>query len=190
LNAKYIFGEKPLPVDPHLFELVYDKDILIYRYTQYLPRAILVFDAETVPDRNAVLQRVRSGEFDPRRSVLLEKSANPLPDAKAGGDGTVRVLSYEPDAVTLEASASRPGYLLLLDTYFPGWSATVNGQPAEILRADYNFRAVAVPAGKATVNFSYRPTSLRIGLWLCATGMAILGAALVLPGKPKPLAGN
>ena len=67
-----------------------------------------------------------------------------------------------------------PGYLLLLDTYFPGWSATVNGEPAPILRADYNFRAVSLPAGRSTVCFSYRPESLPD--WLVSLRGGHLGA--------------
>ena len=97
----------------------------------------------------------------------------------------MRIISYEPDDVRIDASLPRSGYLLLLDTCFPGWSATVNGEPAPILRADYNFRAVSLPAGGSTVCFSYRPESLRIGLYLCALGILALGAAWFLPCKGK-----
>ncbi len=105
----------------------------------------------------------------------------------------MRIVSYEPDDVRLEASLASPGYLLLLDTYFPGWRATVNGAPAPIYRADFNFRAVPLPAGKSTVIFSYRPESLRIGIYLCALGILLLGAAwfgrsLSKLGAARPLA--
>jgi hypothetical protein len=63
----------------------------------------------------------------------------------------------------------------------PGWSATVNGEPAPIHRADYNFRAVSLPAGRSTVCFSYRPQSLRIGLYFCAAGILALVAAWFRP---------
>ena len=69
----------------------------------------------------------------------------------------------------------RSGFLLLLDTYFPGWVANVNGRPTEIYCADYNFRAVTLPAGKSTIRFSYQPNSLRIGMALSLISLLALG---------------
>jgi len=63
----------------------------------------------------------------------------------------------------------------LLDTYFPGWVANVNGRPTEIYCADYNFRAVTLPAGKSTIRFSYQPNSLRIGMALSLISLLALG---------------
>jgi uncharacterized membrane protein YfhO len=71
---------------------------------------------------------------------------------------------------------AQPGFLLLLDTYFPGWTATVNGEKTPILRADYNFRAVQLPAGKSVVRFVYQPASFRWGIGLFLAGLAILAA--------------
>ena len=68
-------------------------------------------------------------------------------------------------------------------TCTPDPAATVNGEAAPIQRADYNFRAVLLPAGKSTVGFSYRPESLRIGMVLCAAGILALGAIWFLPWK-------
>jgi hypothetical protein len=196
LNVKYILSATALPLNPLLFELVYAKEISIYRFKECRDRALLVFDYEVEPDRAAVLARVSTSGFDPRQLLLLEEQ--PAPAMKAVGartvetnaGGSVRFISYEPDEVRIEASLPRPGYLLLLDTYFPGWSATVNGEAAPIQRADYNFRAVLLPAGKSTVGFSYRPESLRIGMVLCAMGILALGAVWLLPSKrstPLPL---
>ncbi|HUD46977.1 MAG TPA: YfhO family protein [Candidatus Baltobacteraceae bacterium] len=189
LNVKYILSATALPLNPALFELVYSREILIYRFKQCLDRALLVFDYQVEPDRSAIRARVSSGGFDPRQVLLLEDQ--PVPANKAvdvesvetNPRGSVRIISYQPDYVQVGASLPRPGYLLLLDTWFPGWSATVNGGPAPIYRADYNFRAVPLPAGKSTVAFSYRPASLRIGMYLCAAGVLVLCAAWFLPSK-------
>jgi len=72
----------------------------------------------------------------------------------------------------------------LLDTYFPGWIATVNGQPAKIYQADYNFRAVQLPAGKSTVSFSYQPLSLKVGVVLSVLAMVVL-AGMCFLGRAK-----
>ena len=193
LNVKYILAEKAIPLNPAFFELVYSKDIFIYRFKQCLDRALLVFDYQVEPDPATILARVSSPGFDPRQVLLLEDQPPPAQmaasDRPAGtnADAAVHILSYEPDDVRIDAALPRPGFLLLLDTWFPGWSATVNGVPTPIHRADYNFRAVSLPAGKSTVNFSYRPESLRIGLYLCGAGILAIVAACFLPRKWKSI---
>jgi hypothetical protein len=187
LNVKYLFGEKPLPLDARRFELVYSNDILIYRSKECLERALIVFDHQVEPDAATILERVSNPAFDPRRVVLLEyppplaRIAAPALSAGVDTSSSVRIRSYEPDLVKIDAFLPRPGYLLLLDTYFPGWTATANGEPAPILRADYNFRAVPLPPGKSTVCFSYRPQSLRIGLYLFGAGAIALGVMFFIP---------
>jgi hypothetical protein len=189
LNVKYILSAKEHPMNLHTYDLVYSNEIAIYRFKACRDRALLVFDYQVEPDRAAVLARVSSDGFDPRKVLLLEDRAAPAKmaigsrTAGTNADGSVRVMSYEPDDVRIDAFLPRPGYLLLLDTYFPGWSATVNGEPAPIHRADYNFRAVLLPGGRSTVCFSYRPGSLRVGLYLCAAGILALVAVWFLPWK-------
>ncbi|HEX9045772.1 MAG TPA: YfhO family protein [Verrucomicrobiae bacterium] len=179
LGVKYLmtFGV-PNP-DTNRFELVFTNMVNIYRYGPACDRALAVYDYHVEPDPATVLKQVRSGTFDPQRMLLLEEEppAPPPPavDAAAATNSSVRFVTDEADRVTVEADFPKPGFLLLLDTYFPGWTATVNGSSAKIYRADYNFRAVPVPAGKSTVDFSYRPASFRIGLMLSATGWLIVG---------------
>jgi len=189
LNVKYFLAAQPFSLDTNLFELAYSKEILIFRFKECRDRALLVYNYQVEPDKAAVLARVSSPKFDPRKVLLLEDQPVPIaiggPTTRTNMDSSVRITSYEPDGVKIDASLPRPGYLLLLDTYFPGWSATVNGEPAPIHRADYNFRAVSLPAGKSTVCFSYRPASLRIGLYLCAAGVLAVVAAWFLPCKRK-----
>jgi hypothetical protein len=179
LNVKYDLASDASPRDPAFFELVYSNGISIYRFKECRDRALLLFDYEVKTPAD-VLARVSTPGFDPRQVLLLEDQPVPAKLAAAGAtnaDGAAHILSYEPDDIAIDVSLPRPGFLLLLDTYFPGWSATVNGEAAPILRADYNFRAVSLPAGKSTVCFSYRPASLRMGLYLCAAGLVAIIAA-------------
>ena len=88
--------------------------------------------------------------------------------------GSVEILRYEPEEVVLRADMPRTGFVLLLDTYFPGWKASVDDKPARLLRADYAFRAVRVPAGVHIVRMVYRPASFRIGLAISLAALAFL----------------
>ena len=78
--------------------------------------------------------------------------------------GTARIVEDLPERVVVETDAATPAYLVLSDTFDPGWSATVDGQPAPIRPAYVAFRAVYLPQGKHTVVFTYRPAGFELGL--------------------------
>ena len=79
-----------------------------------------------------------------------------------------------------------PGYLVLSDSYFPGWEARVDGRPARILCANYLVRAVALAAGRHQVVFSYRPWPWRIGSkFSLVSGLLLLGMALGRRRSPR-----
>jgi uncharacterized membrane protein YfhO len=72
----------------------------------------------------------------------------------------------------IDVAAPRDGYLVLTDAYYPGWIATVDGQSAEIERANIMFRAVRIPAGQHRMEMRYQPQSLALGL-LISIGTAV-----------------
>jgi uncharacterized membrane protein YfhO len=80
--------------------------------------------------------------------------------------------------VSLDVHAEHAGTVVLADAAYPGWQATVDGQPAEVLTANYLFRAVQVEAGRHSVVCRLRPRSLMYGAALGAAGLALCLAAL------------
>jgi hypothetical protein len=196
LNVKYVLLPESLSYQPDGYDLVYTNDVAIYRNRDCVDRAMPVYDYQVERDPAAILNRVRSRSFDPRRILLLEEEPDPRAApaeglaAPADADTSVRITSYKPDEVRIEACLPRPGFLLLLDTYYPGWTAMVNGRPEKIYRADYNFRAVSLPAGKAEVRFSYRPASVRLGMALSIASFLALGAAWFWPRKKRSTASS
>ena len=96
--------------------------------------------------------------------------------------GAARIVEYESARVVCEVDARTSGYLVLLDSYYPGWRAYLEGKEAEILRANYAFRAVRVPEGKHRVEFVYRPRSFYAGL--SVTGVALLIGIAALFWQP------
>jgi hypothetical protein len=88
--------------------------------------------------------------------------------------GAGEIESYEAERVEIATDSPRDGFLVLSDTYRPGWTAAVDGKEAVIWRAQAAFRAVEVPAGKHQVVFRYRPGSLRVGAALSLLALGIL----------------
>lgn len=98
------------------------------------------------------------------------------------GSIPANILKSTDQELTLQVKTPRCGLLVLADTYYPGWEARINGQPAPIYRANYNFRAVAVPPGDHRLSFVYRPRSFYNGGLISAAGLVIL---LGLLGKRR-----
>ncbi len=88
-------------------------------------------------------------------------------------------LTALPAERRFRAATDAPAYLVFAETWFPGWSATVNGAPAPILRANLAFQAVALPAGVSEVVFRYRISHFEVG---AAISVGTLIAALALLG--------
>lgn len=95
----------------------------------------------------------------------------------SGRAGLARILVYEPERVVVEVWAEEPAFLVLSDAFYPGWEAAVDGQPAAILRANILLRAVEVPAGGHTVEFTYRCRPLETGMRLSVAGLFALAAS-------------
>jgi hypothetical protein len=149
-----------LSTDGH-YRLVHSGDVKIYQNLDVLPRAFVVHRAEIIPTVDATITRLRDPAFDPAQAIILTEG-KPL----AGeGNASAQIVRYAPEEVVIDAATDAPGYLLLTDTFYPGWRATVDGQPAEILRADGMFRAVQLEPGDHRVEFHYRPDSVRWGTW-------------------------
>jgi len=123
-------------------------------------------------------------ELDLRRTALL---AEPLPAGVAvepDPEGSVEWLGREVDRYTLRVTTDRPALLVISENYFPAWRATVDGEPAPVLRADYTFRAVPVPAGTHEVRFEYRSEVLQASA-VVSVGMLGLLLAVALGGAVR-----
>lgn len=94
----------------------------------------------------------------------------------------VEFKEYTPNRVSLQVKAPRDGYVVLSDTYFPGWEAKVDGIPTLLWRANHAFRAVQVEAGDHTIVMEYNPRQFRRGLQIASLtlGSLMLGAGWLL----------
>jgi hypothetical protein len=113
--------------------------------------------------------------WTPAAQVMLDDPALPAcdPAAQVSGAGEARILSETAKRVEIGVNAPEGGWLVLADTDYPGWAATVNGEPRTIQRANMAFRAVEVPDGESVVVFSYQPGWLLPGLLASFLGVIL-----------------
>lgn len=142
-----------------------------------LPRASIVPRARRLGDA-ATADALLAPDFDPTRDVLLGAEGRG-PSGDGGAAGRAVIVAESADRVTIEAELDAPGWLLLTDTWDPGWRATVDGARVEIERANLAFRALRLPAGRHAVVFRYRPASALLGLGVSLATLLLLSARLV-----------
>lgn len=192
LNVKYVFGVPNVEAPEGWFTKLIDGEAPLYRNNRVLPRAFLV-DGYTVLDGNPARRTLRDGRVDFRRVALVEQELaaelRPVPAAAAAAAvgtnttaadvGRATITSYRDHHVAIETDAPARRLLVLTDVHYPGWHAAIDGESAPILRANFAFRAVPVPAGRHTVTFDYRPSSFRTGLIISGAALlALIGAVL------------
>ena len=172
----------PLARDPRsqYWTTVYDWDkVIIVENARACPRAWLVTQAEPVDDEEA-LRRIRGESkvpFDPMKVALLGIQPNRLPQVPGGdlpADSTARIVIYEPNHLLVETNASTPTILVLSEIFYPGWTATIDGQPAQILLTDYLLRGFALPAGKHAIEMRYRAPAARNGAIISGLTLLLL----------------
>ncbi|MBI5300842.1 MAG: YfhO family protein [Chloroflexi bacterium] len=161
------------------YALIYRSNyVAIYENYDALPRAFLVHHARVADDKTALKEMSRA-TFQPRETLILSDGA-PL---DAGGAQTAnesaRIVENKPERVVVTARVETDAYLLLTDSWYPGWIARVDGFPTPIQRADYIFRAVRLAPGEHRIEFEYRPSSLYLGAGISAIALLIVIGAFV-----------
>ena len=122
-------------------------------------------------DADAELMNLEMLKEHPRTAIFGKQQ-----DIKATlktGTGEIRLTAYEANALSYEAETTG-GVALFSDIYYPGWQCTIDGQPTEVLRANYVLRAVVLPAGKHTIEFRFDPQSLHTTEAIANTSLVAL----------------
>lgn len=113
-----------------------------------------------VADANAEYAGV--GKIDVSHEAVADKKFEPILKQTQTNDSTARVVltKYEPNNMTYTVSSTKGGVVVFSEVYYPGWTATIDGQPAELGRVNYILRALNVKAGKHEVVLDFHPTSI------------------------------
>ena len=157
--------------------LVYrSPDVAIYRNERAGPRAFLVHRTHVASSEDEAEELMAAPSLDLQNEAIL-LGGRELAGEKQPGDAA-RIELYSAERVRVRVQTASDAYLVLADSYYPGWEARVDGGPATIERADVALRAVAVPAGEHVVEFVFAPASWRIGA--AASLVAWLGLAVAV----------
>lgn len=199
LAVRVVLAGRDLANVPGLRLVGRDLDTRVYEKTNAYPRAWVVHDLHLVEGEEeafAFLQaRARRSDgayivnaFDPRREAVVEsgdesdrmlhRASRPCPGA---AEERATIERYAGNSVTLAVEAACPGLLVLPDTYFPGWKATVNGEERTIHPTNGAFRGVVVPEGRSQVEFRYEPRAFPLGIGIALAGLG--GFAVIWAGS-------
>jgi hypothetical protein len=157
----------------------HDDGIRLYERPS-LPRYFFTSDYRVVPSARAL---ELAGSDLPAKEIVLEGPISFPSRANQPEDPAVEIESFRRNSYSLRVRAPRQGLVYCSESFFDGWSATVNGKPTRILPANYAFRAIEVPSGTVTIRLSYWPPGLTLGLAVSAAGLlavAWVGAAKVV----------
>ena len=154
-----------------------------------LPQVLLVNDARVLPTRDAMFAAMKSPDFNPRQTVLLETQPSPTP-TKNAPVGKVKVLQSSTDHLIIEAETKTPTVLLVTDSYSRDWQAWgLEGsaqQEYSVMPANWTLRAIPIQAGKHKIRLEYLPRIFVIGKWISLVSLFCFLIALVFALRLKP----
>jgi len=157
-----------LPSDRGDFRLVHSGDVKIYERMDGPGRVSLVTSALAAAGPDDAVALLQVGQ-----QTAVEAAQETIAGwgLSGGASGTAQLTAYAPERIVVATESDSPALLVLRDAFYPGWSATIDGAPAEIYPVDVLFRGVALPAGAHEVVFFYDPPVWRWGRILSGAGI-------------------
>jgi hypothetical protein len=179
LNVEYVVTTYPFE-NVAAFELVWQgadyngTQKHIYRNENALERVFFVDRYRVMPADEilGILPSLPAGGIDLAETALLEKEPAIEPVSKSGARAVVSHYSF--NEIRIDATLPNPAILMLSEVFYPRWRAFVDGEAAEIIKANYVLRAVALPAGDHEVVFRYDSSLVRKGLLISVTTVAAM----------------
>ncbi len=161
------------------FSKSYDVDgIKIFQFQSPLPRISIFHRVVRVDTPEDALGQLKSSTFDPLSEAIAEGQSaefSGLTGSRRSAVTAGRIEEYKATFVKAVVQTDSPAFVVLNDTNFPGWFASVDGRSAPLFYANYLFRGIIVPAGTHVIEYRYSPRSFAIGLALSLISLFVLG---------------
>jgi hypothetical protein len=136
-----------------------------------------------ISDDSSTLRTLFSAAYD-RKIVMINDPVQLSPLPTSDLIGSVAITTDDPEHLSIRASASRECYMVLSDTWYPGWTARVDGVDRPITRANFAMRAIRIPAGSHTIEMTFEPLSWKIG-WIGSLAALAIAIVLIATGPQK-----
>lgn len=167
------------------YRLIHSGDVKIYQNLDVLPRAFLLNEWDYSGSTNETIEIMGDPHFDPRRLAILQGEGPKVSAEK--GVGEARIITYEPERVVIGVESDQDSLLILTDSHYPGWKATIDGTSTSIYEADILFRGVVIPAGEHIVEFTFEPETYMIGRIISLAGLCLWLILVLAAFWPKQL---
>lgn len=145
-------------------------------------RATLFYRARSFDDDSTQVRYLRSADYDHRSEVVLEQPATslqPFDSLVPPMPGKITISRYTLNRLEATVTTERPAVVLFSEIYYPAWKASIDGKPAQLLRANYCQRAIEVGAGTHTIRLFYHSTAFSLGLLASLIALAALSTGAV-----------
>ncbi len=133
----------------------------------YFPRAWVVYKSNVFKE-NEVYSKMQSTEFDYKNEVVLEKRPSlQLPEnIDENRKSKVNCIEFSTNSSKYKVTSDENAILCFSEIYYPSWNIYVNGKKANLLRANYSLRAVAIPKGESIVEMKFESSAFATGMWI------------------------
>lgn len=145
----------------------------IYEYDKAYPRVLFATKSRSVSSEEEAFEAILDPDFDPREEVIVEEKVE-FDSVNQSGEWEAKIVSDQEEKLEISIETESDGFLVVSDTYYPGWKVSVDGVGANIYRANYKFRAVPIKTGSHKVVFSFEPTNWKIGLWISLGSVVVV----------------
>ena len=160
----WIGGQKPADAGPEIFSDSYGWKV--WQRPTALPRAWVAHQSKVAHSQGEAIRLTLDPATDLRTTVVLDRE---IPTESCQEAAAIEFTAIDEQHLRVDAAPVCAGVLVLADNWYPGWQATLDGKPIEILHADAAIRGVAVPAGAHRIEMRYRPAGLG---WAAALTLA------------------
>jgi hypothetical protein len=180
----------PTALGPRTLDtIMQDSGQILLENRNCFPRAFLASSTQVLPNNRRIIELVLNGDGNLRHQVYLEEQPQLRLSDSADSMGEASILYYGSDSIEIAVNSPRNSILVLTDNYRPSWTASGDGMPLRVYRADGAFRAVEVAAGTKHIVFAYHSKWIRAGQHLAYTGLILAAFLLVWQWarRPKPV---
>lgn len=141
---------------------VYEDDKhTIYRNAGAYPRFGLFYKASIIPNSDNILTAIRKRKVNLKDTLILEEAP---PVSLTIGTGSAILVRSTDNFMKFHVKTSADALFYISDAFDPGWKAMMDSKEAKVYRANYDLRAIFVPSGEHVIDYTYQPTSFRVGL--------------------------